>query len=330
LFIGGRVSKHYPLSPYSYLLQNNKGIFTDVTNTFCPSLHKAGMITGAQWTNINKDNKLDLVICGEYMPVRFFKNEGNTLNEITNKVTPQNMNGMWRSLAVVDIDCDGDTDLIAGNLGLNCRYHITPAYPMQLYAKDMDNNGSIDPVMFYYIKDEDGKRQLFPSINRDQLAEQVPLVKKSFLLNKDYAAATEKTLFHDDKNLQLFTCDESASCWLENSGKGRFIKHVLPMEAQFAPVNAIVCADVDGDGIKDLILAGNEYQTEVMTGRYDASYGCLLKGSKQKSFSYIPLSQSGFKVDGDVKDMKLLVTTSGEKLLLVAINDDYLRVFSIK
>lgn len=330
VFIGGRVSKQYPLSPSSYLLQNNKGIFTDVTNTFCPSLRKAGMVTGVQWTDINKDNKPDLVICGEYMPVRFFKNEGKRLIEITNKVAPQNMNGIWRSLAAADVDGDGDIDLIAGNLGLNCRYHITPTYPMQLYAKDMDNNGSLDPIMFYYIRSEDGERKLYPSISRDQLAEQVPAMKKSFLLNKDYAVATAKTLFSDDKNLQVLTCNESASCWLENTDNGRFIKHALPKEAQFAPVNAIVCTDADGDGIKDLILAGNEYQTEVMTGRYDALYGCFLKGSKQKVFKYIPPSQSGFKIDGDVKDMKLLITASSEKLLLVAVNDDYLKVFSIK
>jgi hypothetical protein len=330
VFIGGRVSKQYPLSPNSYLLQNNKGSFTDITNTYCPSLQKGGMITGAQWMDIDKDNKPDLVICGEYMPVRFFKNDGRKLNEITEKVAPQNMRGMWRSLAADDVDGDGDTDLIAGNLGLNCRYHISPQYPLQLYAKDLDNNGSIDPVMFYYIKDEDGKRQLYPSISRDQLAEQVPTVKKSFLLNKDYARATTKSLFKDDKNLQVLTCDESASCWLENTGDGKFIKHVLPQEAQFAPVNAIVCTDADADGIKDLILAGNEYQTEVVTGRYDASYGCFLKGSKRKTFSYMPPSQSGFKVDGDVKDIKLLVTASGKKLLLVAVNDDNLKVFTFK
>lgn len=330
VFIGGRVSKQYPLSPNSYLLQNNKGIFTDVTNTLCPSLHKAGMVTGAQWMDLDKDKKPDLVICGEYMPVRFFKNEGKRLTEITNSTAPENMNGMWRCLAVADVDGDGDTDLIAGNLGRNNRYHITPDYPMQVYAKDMDNNGSIDPVQFYYIKDNDGKRQLYPSISRDQLAEQVPSVKKSFLLNKDYANASVKTLYSEEKNLQVYTCNEPASCWLENIGNGKFIKHVLPQEAQFAPVNAIICTDADGDGIKDLILAGNEYQTEVMTGRYDASYGCFLKGSKQKTFSYQTPTLSGFKVDGDVKDMKLLVTATGEKLLLVAVNDDYLKVFRIR
>ncbi len=330
VFIGGRVSKQYPASPRSYLLRNNKGDFTDVTGLVCPALQNAGMVTAAQWFDINKDGKPDLVIAGEYMPVRFFANDGNKLRETTGNTGLQNMNGMWRSLIAADVDGDGNTDLVAGNLGLNCRYHITPQYPMQLYAKDIDNNGSIDPVMFYYIKDDDGKRQLYPSVSRDQLAEQVPAVKKTFLLNKDYATATAGTIFKDKKDLQVLTCDESRSCWLENTGNGKFAKHILPQEAQFAPVNAIVCTDADGDGIPDLLLAGNEYQTDVITGRYDASYGCFLKGNQNKAFTSIPPAQSGFLLNGDVKDMKMITTTKGEKLVLVAVNDNYLKVFTIK
>ena len=329
VFIGGRVSKQYPTSPNSYLLQNNKGIFTDVTNKVCRALSKAGMVTAAQWADIDNDKYPDLVIAGEYMPIRFFKNDGKKLTEITASTGLQNMNGLWRSLIATDIDGDGDIDFIAGNLGLNCNYHTSAQYPMKLYAEDIDNNGKIDPVMFYYIKDENGKRKLFPSTNKDQLAAQVPVIKKKFLLNKDYAKATAKDIFSDNKDLQILTCNETQSCWLENVGKGKFIKHVLPKEAQFAPVNAIVCADMDGDGIKDILLAGNEYQTEVMTGRYDASYGCFLKGTN-KTFKSISPDSSGFKIDGDVKDIKFITTSNNEKLILVAVNNDYMKVFKCK
>jgi hypothetical protein len=184
--------------------------------------------------------------------------------------------------------------------------------------------------MFYYIKDEDEKRKLYPSINKDQLAAQVPLIKKKFLLNKDFAKATEDEIFPANKDLQILTCNETQSCWIENAGNGKFIKHVLPKEAQFAPVNTIICDDVDGDGIKDILLAGNEYQTEVMTGRYDASYGCFLKGMKNKTFKAVSPVVSGFKIDGDVKDMKLIITRNNEKLILVAVNNDYMKVFKCK
>ena len=330
VFIGGRVSKQYPMPPNSYLLQNNKGVFTDVTNKVCPALSKAGMVTAAQWADIDNDHHPDLIIAGEYMPIRFFENDGKKLTEITSSTGLQNTNGLWRSLVATDVDGDGDIDFIAGNLGLNCNYHTSAQYPMKLYAEDIDNNGSIDAVMFYYIKDEDGKRKLFPSINKDQLAAQVPAIKKEFLLNKDYAKATEADIYPDNKNLQVLTCNETQTCWIENVGNGKFIKHVLPKEAQFAPVNAIVCEDLDGDGIKDILLAGNEYQTEVMTGRYDASYGCFLKGFKDKTFKSVSPDVSGFKIDGDVKDMKVIATLNKEKLILVAVNDDYMKIFKCK
>jgi len=330
VFIGGRVSKQYPLPPNSYLLQNNKGVFTDVTNKVCAALSKAGMVTAAQWADIDNDKHPDLIIAGEYMPIRFFKNNGATFSEITASTGLQNMNGLWRSLVAADVDGDGDADLIAGNLGLNCNYHTSAQYPMKLYAEDIDKNGKVDPVMFYYIKDEDGKRKLYPFINKDQFAAQVPLIKKQFLLNKDYATVTEDKIFSNDKNLQVLTCNETRSCWIENKSNGKFEMHALPIEAQFAPVNAIVCDDMDGDGIKDILLAGNEYQTEVMTGRYDASYGCFLKGDKQQQFKAVSTELSGFKIDGDVKDMKMITTKNKEKLILIAVNNDYMKVFECK
>jgi hypothetical protein len=125
------------------------------------------------------------------------------------------------------------------------------------------------------------------------------------------------------------SCDETRSCWFENLGNGKFKKHVLPVEAQFAPINSIICSDVDGDEYKDLIMAGNEYQAEVMTGRYDASYGLFLKGSKSNAFQFVPSAKSGFMVDGDVKDMELIPLSNHEKILVVAVNNDSLRVFKI-
>jgi hypothetical protein len=125
------------------------------------------------------------------------------------------------------------------------------------------------------------------------------------------------------------TCTETRSCWLENVGNGQFRRHALPPEAQFAPVNAIVCDDLDGDGVMDLLLAGNEYQADVMTGRYDASYGCFLKGIAHKNFLAIPPARSGFVVRGDVRDMALVGTARGQKMVVIAINNDSLKVMGI-
>jgi hypothetical protein len=238
---------------------------------------------------------------------------------------------MWRSLIAADVDGDGDLDIVAGNLGLNCDYRVGPATPMELFAADIDKNGIIDPVLFYYIKDQDGVRRSYPAFSRSQLAAQVPAIKKQFLLYEDYAKAGLKDIFPGefDTGLLSFYCDETRSCWLENIGNGKFIKHVLPMAAQFAPVNAIICADIDHDGYKDLLLAGNDYQTDVITGRYDASYGCFLRGNPNKEFTAIPAVKSGFILKGDVKDMALLEIGKGQRIVIAAVNNDSLRAFRI-
>jgi hypothetical protein len=331
LFIGGRVSKNYPTAPRSFLLHNSNGVFTDVTAKVCPALQTPGMVTSAVWTDFDNDQQADLIIAGDWMPLQFFKNKQGKLIDVTASTGLTQMNGMWRSLIATDIDNDGDIDLVAGNLGLNCEYKVSQQEPMQLFATDLDGNGSIDPFLFYYIKDADGIKRSYPAISRGRFAERVPAIKKQFLLNVDYAHAGYQDIFKGkapDKILQLH-CDETKTCYFENTGNGKFIKHALPVEAQFSPVNTIICDDLDNDGFKDLLLAGNEYQAEVMTGRYDASYGCFLRGGKNRSFVSVPPATSGFILNGDVKDMSLIRLSNGEKIVLAAVNNDSMRVFKI-
>jgi hypothetical protein len=330
LFIGSRVTRQYPLPGRSYILKNDKGVFTDVTANVCMELVQPGMITSAVWTDLNNDKQIDLVIAGEWMPLRFFKNDRGRLREVTAATGVGTLSGMWRSLAAADIDHDGDMDLVAGNLGLNCDYQVSDSTPMELYAADIDGNGSIDPIPFYYIKDHTGVKRLFPGINRRQFADQVPAIKKQFLHHADYAKATFADIFKDKKDsLQRFTCTETRSCWFENQGGARFKQHYLPQEAQFSPVNAILCDDIDGDGMMDLLLAGNEYQNEVMTGRYDASYGCFLKGITRKNFLAIPPARSGFVVRGDVKDMASMKLGNGSRLIVIGVNNEALQVVKV-
>ncbi len=338
IFIGGRVAKQFPLSPRSFLLQNDHGHFTDVTATVCPVLSRAGMVTAAKWVDFDKDGRPDLVLAGEWMPIRFFKNSGPAtgtgvkLTEVTASTGLGDTHGQWRTLVLADVDGDGDLDLIAGNLGLNCEYAASPSTPMELFATDLDGNGSIDPIFCYYIKNEDGSRSSYPAVSRKKLAEQVPFIKKKFLYTQDYTHARFSDLYTKrpgDSLLRLY-CTETRSGWLENKGDGKFVFHPLPAEAQFAPVNAIVCQDLDGDGKIDLLLAGNEYQAEVMRGRYDASYGCFLKGDGRGGFTYSSGATNGFILQGDIKSMALLPAAKGGSLLLATANNDTLRVLKFK
>ncbi len=331
LFIGGRVSKKYPQAPRSYLLQNNSGVFTDVTQKVSPALQNAGMVTSSAWTDFDNDGAIDLIIAGEWMPVRFLKNDNGKLVDAFSATGLARENGMWRSLLATDMDNDGDIDLVAGNLGLNCEFQVSAEEPMQLFATDLDGNGSIDPLIFFYIKGEDGKKRSVPAITRNRFSDQVPGIKKKFLHHGDYAKATFNDIFkgHDKNKFLQLHCEETRSCYFENIGNGKFVKHPLPVEAQFAPVNAIICDDLDNDGFKDLLLAGNEYQAEVISGRYDASYGCFLRGSNTRSFIPVPPVKSGFILNGDVKDMDLITLPNQEKIILVAVNNELMRVFRI-
>ena len=330
IFIGGRLlPQKYPQSPRSYILQNNNGKFTDVTTTICTELAFPGMIDAAIFTDFNNDKKPDLIICGEWTAIRFFKNENNKLVEVTASNGLERMNGLWRSLQQADIDKDGDMDYIAGNMGLNNRYHISADRPMFLYAKDMDKNGFDELIAGYFIKGKNESYELFPGLDRNQLSEQFPSVKKKYLLHADYAKVTMGQLKNDfgAEGWAKLKCETSASLWIENLGNGKFKSYELPVEAQFAPVNSIVANDVDSDGNIDLIIAGNEYQSAVSSGRYDASYGLVMRGNGKGNFSPVNITKSGLIIDGDVKDLKMISIKNKGKLLLATPNDSKLKTF---
>ncbi|MFT3680228.1 MAG: VCBS repeat-containing protein [Ferruginibacter sp.] len=332
LFIGGRLSpQKYPQSPRSYLLQNNNGKFTDITKQVCPSLEFAGMVDAALFVDLDNDHMPDLVTGGEWTPLRFFKNKNSQLLEITGGTGLAGTSGFWRSLQQADIDTDGDMDIVAGNLGLNNRFHIAAGTPMKLYAKDIDKNGFTEIIPAAYTKDNSGAYTLFPLPDRNQLSEQLPSVKKQYLLHADYAKRTMEQIKKDygaDSWSEL-TCETSASVWIENKGNGQFKLHQLPLEAQFAPVNSIVADDINNDGHIDLVIAGNEYQASASIGRYDASYGLLMTGDGKGNFTPVSPARSGLVLDGDIKGMKLLTVKHKGKMLLASPNDSKLKIFQL-
>jgi hypothetical protein len=332
VFIGGRVLLGaYPQSPRSYILRNDGGKFTDVTKTVCPALEEPGLINAAVWADIDGDKKPDLIIAGDWMPIRVFKNNGTSFTEITDKSGLNNLPGFWRSLTATDVDGDGDIDLVAGNLGLNNPFHIDEKQPAELVAKDFDGNGVIEPVLCYYIKNNDGKYELSVGISRDDWARQMPSIKNTFEQNAPYAKASMNGILTQSMmdGATVLHCSETRSGWFENNGKGEFTFHAFPLQAQIAPVNATVVTDVNDDGIKDIILAGNDYEASVMPGAYDASYGLLLTGKGKGIFDAVTPVQSNFIVDGDVRDLKMINTKDG-KLILCGINNAAMKTFQVK
>lgn len=331
LFVAGRViPAKYPMAPSSYILKNDGGKFIDATKDICPGLTNLGMVSDALWTDFDNDNQIDLIIAGEWMPITFYKNSSGVLKNVTEQSGIGELIGWWNSLSPGDFDNDGDMDYLAGNLGQNTHYTASKEHPLSVYAKDFDNNGRFKAILSCYIKDDKGEMKPFPMPTRDDLVIQMPSVKKKFSTYGAYSTATINEVLTpaEREGAIILSANYFSSSYIENLGAGKFKITELPQEVQYAPVFGMISNDFDNDGNLDALIVGNDYGTEVFTGRYDAMIGLYLKGDGKGKFSSIPVSKSGFFVDGDAKGMAELYTKKGEKLIIVTQNRDSLKVFS--
>jgi hypothetical protein len=329
LFVGSRViTGSYPLSPQSYLLRNDKGRFTDVTAEIAPALSRAGMITDALWTDVNNDHQIDLVVVGEFMPITIFQNTSNKLVKQVSTGLEKSF-GWWNGLAGADFDKDGDTDFIAGNLGSNNYYQVTDKRPLRVYAKDIDQNQSIDAILSCYFKSEEGDMREYPIHFWDELNQQSPKFRNQFNRYKHYGSTDMAALLkpYDTTGMLVLKMNWSKSSYVENLGNGKFRISELPRAAQVAPVNGIVITDVNADGNSDALLVGNDYGNEVFSGRYDAFDGLLLIGDGHGRFKPLSALESGFYVPGDAKALAQIHTVTRGPIFVATQNIDSIRVF---
>ncbi|HWJ27670.1 MAG TPA: FG-GAP-like repeat-containing protein, partial [Flavisolibacter sp.] len=218
LFVGGRVvSGAYPSAPKSFLYKNAGGKFVDVTAQYCPQLRSLGMVTDALWTDFDGDGKIDLVVAGEWMPVTFLKNNGKSFEPLTNTWVNDHI-GWWNSLVAGDFDHDGDIDYIVGNLGLNSNYKATTKEPMAILAKDLDQNGSLDAMLFCYMKSVEGGRKPFPMHTKDDLVGQLLSIRKKYPTYKSYGYASMDDLWpqNERSNALIYYANDMASSYIEN------------------------------------------------------------------------------------------------------------------
>jgi hypothetical protein len=331
LFVGGRVvSGVYPLSPRSYLLRNDGGKFIDVTASYCPGLLYPGMVTDALWTDFDQDGRADLVVVGEWMPVTFLKNTGSSFISLGETSGISQYVGWWNSLVGGDFDHDGDTDYVAGNLGLNSNYKATMQEPMTIYAKDLNQDRKVDAMLFCYMNAEDGSRKPFPMHTRDDMITQLVSIRRDYPTYESFGRVTMDELWRAADRINAITMQANTltTSFIENQGNGKFALRPMPAEVQAAPVYGMASTDVDRDGNLDLLIVGNDYGMQPFSGRHDALNGLCLKGDGKGNFLAMTVAESGFFVKGDGKGLALIHTAEGDEIAVATQNQDSVRVFT--
>ncbi|MDP3767703.1 MAG: FG-GAP-like repeat-containing protein [Dehalococcoidia bacterium] len=325
LFVGSRVvARRYGLTPRSHLLQNDgTGRFSDVTLAQAPGLAEAGMVSSAAWIDYDNDGRLDLIVVGEWMPVRVFRQENGRFVDRTAAAGLSGTNGWWNHVSAVDLNEDGRQDLVLGNLGLNSYVHASPGEPARLYVHDFFGNGTLEQILTFY------KRGVsYPLAGRDELVRMMPQLRSRYPSYASFGASRIEDILpaSELRQASVLEAREFASAVALNRGDGRFDLRPLPMEAQFAPVYASLAEDFDGDGHTDLLVAGNFYGVTPVQGRYDASYGLLLRGDGTGRFETVDLESSHLVIEGQVRHMALLRQADGGRAIVVARNDDRLQI----
>ncbi len=311
LFVGGRVVPgRWPEAPASYLLLNDgSGKFTDRTQDLAPELSQLGLLTDATWVDLEADGSAELVVVGEWLPVTVFGLADGRLEERTDRYFDRPYAGWWNRIAVADLNGDGRPDLVLGNEGRNTQVRATPDEPAELIYADFDENGSVDPILSYYLQGAP-----YPYVTRDELLNQLSGLRSRFTSYDSYAEAQLQDIFSgsDLERARRLRADHLQTSLFLSGADGRLTPGELPVQAQFAPVHTITVLDYDRDGNRDLLLCGNDSHTKLRLGKSDANYGVLLRGDGRGGFSYVSQSESGFHLRGDVRTV---VRLSKERLL---------------
>ncbi|WP_420149360.1 VCBS repeat-containing protein [Spirosoma sp.] len=337
LFVGSRmIPGQYGRNPASYLFINDgRGNFKNYTKRFLPDVDQLGMVTAATWADLNGDKYPELIVVGDWEPIRIFENKRGKLSQNANLAIndtqgqPLKTNGWWNCITAGDADGDGDLDVVIGNLGLNSRIKATQSIPAEIYVGDFDHNGTVEQIV--NCADETG--ELYPMVLKSDLQKEMPTIKKKFVKYDDYAGKKINEILDEDQLKQAvvkqaFTAE---TMLLLNDGKGNLAAQALPNEVQFSPVCGAVFTDYDQDGRTDLLLGGNFLDVLPEIGRYDASYGIVLRNkgktaSGTVSYEFVNPAVSGFFVRGQVRRMARLA----QGQLILAKNNDRAQIFTLK
>lgn len=310
LFCGSQAyTGDYGKTPPSYVLVNNQGTFNLIENE---ALANAGMVTDAVWSDFDGDSQKDLIVVGEWMHPKFFKNNKGKLTE-TNLGT-ENLKGLWQAIIPFDIDGDGDEDYLLGNWGLNSKFTASEKLPMKMYYADFDANGTTETIV---ATAKNGK--YYPLAGLDELAEQMPtLMRKKFNSYNSFAGKTVEEVFDEAllKKSTLLEVNTLASGWLKNE-KGKFNFVPFSTELQLAPITSFVVFDFDSDSKKEVLAAGNYFGVKPFHARFDSFSGAIIKNEN----TVIPGREMGLNFYQKPITGLNIIHIKNKPYLLVTINN---------
>jgi hypothetical protein len=310
LFVGGLANaKAYGIPQPSYLLLNDgNGIFKQAEASIIKT-DSVGIVTCSSFADINKDGWDDLIVTGEWMPVKIFINNNGVFKETEIPAST----GLWQTIHTTDVNNDGFTDILAGNWGHNTKLYAGKNGPVKLYVKDFDKNGSLEQVMCYTIN---GKEYTF--LAKDELERSLPILKKAYLTYSEVAGKTVDYIFYD-----LFTGFRAlkaevlgSSCFI-NDGKGNFTRLDLPDEVQMAPVFSFAPLANGKNG--SFVAAGNFYNVIPYEGRYDALLPTAF--SFNNTGANFQVNGNILSGEGEIRDAKWINNAGGKKILVMARNN---------
>ncbi len=320
LFVGTRlIPGRYGIPATSYLLENDgQGNFKDATSERVPQLQEIGLVTDAVWMDYDGDDWQDLILVGDWMPITVFKNKEVGLQKVRAVKGLENTKGLWNTIQVHDLNQDGQSDLLLGNLGLNSRFQASVAKPFHLLISDFDDNGSLDHIYAHYEGDK-----LLPFSLKQDLVNQLVYLKKEYLYFKDYAGKTVEEVFGKEKIEKAiqYQAQTFASLQAINQGGGVFTLSPLPEEAQFSPISSLLPITLSND-LPGLIVAGNFSATKPELGNYDANYGLFLPLETSGKLKSPQKPAYHLSITGDVRRIGNIKSTNQSQIIIFARNHD--------
>ena len=315
LFVGTRLRPFgvgLPVSGY-LLAGDGQGTFSDVSGQWAPQLTEIGMITDGLWADLTGNGHKELVVAGEWMPIRVFTNTGSGFEEITDPLGLTHTTGWWNALAAADLNGNGRMDLIGGNHGLNSMFRASQEYPVKMWVGDVSRNGMIEQILTTQKGGE-----YYPVALRHDLLEEVPALRERYPDYASYAGQTVEQVLGMQtlEGMRELHATTLASVVIWNEEGGMRVEE-LPARVQLAPMYGIHTEDLNGNGLPEIIMGGNLYDVKPQAGPYDASRGAVLT-YRDGQMRSIPPHQSGLNITGEIRRIRQAETPDGTRQLLIA------------